>query len=189
LDKRITEEELRRRSSEVEDEVSSLEEIMAQKKLVKEGKIEVVENPRFMTEARQKELERRQRQESSTPVVKEEKRKFSLFHHHHHHRSESRPDAAIQKFMVEQNQEAGGASAVPPPSDAISDSPSKPTSSPPKLSSSPSKGWFIGGLKGFFGPRQSTPQSSPTRQRSTKSTKTITAVINDRNLPLTTRTL
>ena len=37
-----------------------------------EGKIEVVENPRFMTEARRKELERRQRtREESTPVVKE----------------------------------------------------------------------------------------------------------------------
>jgi hypothetical protein len=54
LDKKITEEELRRRRSEVEDEVGSLEEIMVQKTFVKEGKIEVVENPRFMTEARRK---------------------------------------------------------------------------------------------------------------------------------------
>jgi hypothetical protein len=89
LDKKITEEELRRRSSEVEDEASSFEEIMVQKKLVKEGKIEVVENPRFMTEARRKELERRRKEESSTAVVKEEKRKFSLFPHHH--RSKSNP--------------------------------------------------------------------------------------------------
>jgi hypothetical protein len=117
LDKKITEEELRRRSSEVEDEVSSLEEIMAQKKLVKEGKIEVVENPRFMTEARWKELERRQRQESSTPAVKEEKKIFSLFPHHH--RSESHPDAANQQPVVEQEQEVLRVSAVPPPSEAM----------------------------------------------------------------------
>ena len=51
---------------------------------MKERTIEVVENPRFMTEARRKEREReRLRGEStstSTPVEKEEKRKFfSLF--------------------------------------------------------------------------------------------------------------
>jgi hypothetical protein len=99
----------------------------------------------------------------------------------HHHGSESQAAAAIQQPVVEQEQEVQGVSAVPPPSSAVSDSPSKATGSPPKLSSSPSKGWFIGGLT--FGPRQSTPQSSPTRQRSTKSTKTTTAVVNDRNLP------
>ena len=65
---------------EIDDEVSSFEEIKVQKKLVKEGKIEVVQNPRVMTEARSRELERRQRQKyGSTPVVKEEKKKFSLF--------------------------------------------------------------------------------------------------------------
>ena len=42
------------------------------------------------------------------------------------------------------------------------------------------KRWFIGGLNGFFGARQlPAAQSSPTRQRSTKSTKTI--VIDNRN--------
>jgi hypothetical protein len=96
LDKKITEEELRRSSEQevVVDEVSSFEEIMVQKKLVKEGKIKVVENPRFLMEARRKELERR-RKEESTPVVKEEKKKFSLFPHHHH-RSESQAAAEIQ---------------------------------------------------------------------------------------------
>jgi hypothetical protein len=68
--------------------VSSFEEVEVQKKLVKEA-IEVVEDPRYMTEARRKEPELRQRQkEESTSVVKKEKRKFSLFPHHHH-RSES----------------------------------------------------------------------------------------------------
>ena len=52
LDKKITEEELRKRSSEREDEVSSLEEVQVQKKLVKGVKIEVTENPKFMSEAR-----------------------------------------------------------------------------------------------------------------------------------------
>jgi len=67
--------------------VSSFDEVRVQKKLVKEGKIEVVENPRFMMDARPKELERRQR-------------KISLFPHHHH-RSESHA-AAIQQPAVKQ---------------------------------------------------------------------------------------
>jgi hypothetical protein len=54
LDKKIAEEELRSSEGEVEDEVSSFEEVKVQK-LVKEGKIEVAENPRFMMEARRKE--------------------------------------------------------------------------------------------------------------------------------------
>jgi len=63
---------------------------------------------------------------------------------------------------------------------------SKFISSPPQHSGSPSKAWFLGSLKGFFGSRRpSTPQSSPTRQRSTKTTASatiITAVFNNRNL-------
>jgi hypothetical protein len=44
-----------------------------QKTLVKDGKIKVVENSRFMMEAKRKDLDRRQRQkEESTPVVKQE---------------------------------------------------------------------------------------------------------------------
>jgi hypothetical protein len=44
---------------EVEDEMSSFKEVKGiQKKLVKEGNVEVVENPTFMTETRRKELER-----------------------------------------------------------------------------------------------------------------------------------
>jgi hypothetical protein len=73
---------LRRNSEqqEVDDEVSSFEEVNAQKKFMKKGKIEMVENARFMTEARRKELERRQRQKKeSTPVVKEEKEKRKFF--------------------------------------------------------------------------------------------------------------
>jgi hypothetical protein len=169
-----------RRSSEqqeVDDEVSSFEEVKVQKKLVKEGEIDVVENPRFMTEARRKELERRQRQkEESMPVVKEENRKFSLFPHQHH-RSKFHPAAAIQQPAVEQEQQVQGESPVPPPSEG---SPSKAAGSPSKPSSSPSKGWFISSLKGFFGPRQ---LPSPTRQRSTKSTKTTTTTVIINNLP------
>ena len=67
LDEKITEEELRKRSSEweVEDEVTSFEEVEAQKKLLKEGNIEVLESPRFITEARPKELERGRGRERS----------------------------------------------------------------------------------------------------------------------------
>jgi hypothetical protein len=83
LDKKITEEELKQKSSErkVEDETSSFEEVKVQKKLMKEG--EVVENPMFMTEARRKEQEQERLKEESTskstPTVKEEKRKSSFF--------------------------------------------------------------------------------------------------------------
>jgi len=92
---------------EFDDEVSSCEEVKVQKKLVKE----LVDNLRFMAEARQKELKRRQMQkEGSTPVVKEEKRIFSLFPYHCH-RSESA--AAMQQLPVKQEQEVQGVPAVP----------------------------------------------------------------------------
>jgi len=56
----------------VDDEVSSFEEVEVQKQLVKQGKIEVTEIPRFMMEARRKELEQWQWQKvESTLVVKE----------------------------------------------------------------------------------------------------------------------
>jgi hypothetical protein len=43
--------------------VSNLEEVKVKKKLVKEGKIEVVENPKYMTERRE---ERQRLKEEST---------------------------------------------------------------------------------------------------------------------------
>ena len=46
------------------NEVSSFEEVRVQKKLAKEGKIEVMVNPTFMTEARRKELEGERSRES-----------------------------------------------------------------------------------------------------------------------------
>jgi hypothetical protein len=96
----------------IEDELSSFEQVEVQKKSVTERKIEVVENPRFVMKARQKELEQRQRQrEESTSMVKEEKN-FSLFPHHHH-RSESQAAAAIQEIAVEQEQQVQGVSATP----------------------------------------------------------------------------
>jgi hypothetical protein len=172
LDRRITEEELRRRSEEggVEDEVSSIEEVKARKKLVKEGKIEVVENPKFMTEARRKELERERLREASTPtstpVVREEKKKFSFFPNPHLRRNEAEGHAAPanQQPVVEHEEEeewevVAGASAVPPSSEGdspsnVTGSPAKHTGSPTKHTGSPSRGWFMSGLKGFFGPRQ-----------------------------------
>jgi len=136
-------------------------------------------------EARRKELGRRQWQKKeSTPVLKE-KKKFSLFPHHHH-RSESHGAAAIQLPVVEQDQQIQDVSAVPPPLER-----SPPSIVPklrvllPKLSVFVTTGWFVGNLKGFFGLRQlPTAQSSPTRQGSTKSTKTTTTivVVNNRNL-------
>jgi len=143
--------------------------------------IEVVEGPRYMTDARQKEPERRQRQkEESTPVVKG---KFSPVSSSSSQERVSRrrsdPPAVLQEQQVQ------GVSAIlpplerSPPSRAMG-SPSKATTSPLKPSSSPSKGWFIGSLKGFFAPRQlPTAQFSPTRQSSTKSTKTTTTTVVD----------
>jgi len=159
---------------QVDDEVSSCEETKVQKRLVKE----LVDNPRFMTEARWKELEPRQRQkEESTPVVKEEERTLSLFPYHRH-RSESA--AAMQQPTVKQEQQVQGASAVPPPPSEGSPpskatgSPSKAIGSPSKPNNAPSNRWFIGGLKWVFSARQlPTAQSSPTRHRSTKSTKAV----------------
>ena len=92
---------------------------------MKQGKIEVAENPRFMVEARRKELEQRQMQrqkEESMPVVKE-KRNFSLFPHHHH-RSEFHGAAAIQLPAVEQEQQIQDVLEHSPPSKATG-SPSK----------------------------------------------------------------
>ena len=98
--------------------MSNFEELKVQKQLVKERKIEVVENPRFITEAR----------------WKQEKKKFSLFPHHH--KNESRAAAAIQQPAVDQEQQVQSVSAVPPPSEGSL--PSKATGSPSKPSSSPS---------------------------------------------------
>ena len=80
MDKKI---ELRKGSleGEVEDEISSFKEVKGvQKKLVKEGSVEVVENPTFITEMRRKELERERLRDESTstsiPVVKEDNRNW-----------------------------------------------------------------------------------------------------------------
>jgi hypothetical protein len=109
-------------------------------------------------------------------VAKEKKRKFLLFPCHRH-RSESHAAAAIQQPAVQQEQQVQGVSAVLPSFEGF----------PPfKATGSPSKGWFVASLKWFFGPRQlPAVQSSPTRQRSTKSKKTTitSVVVNNRNFP------
>jgi hypothetical protein len=89
-DKKMAEDLRSSEQQEVDDEVSSFEELKVQKQLVKRGKIEVPENPMFMTEARRR---RQWRKEESTPVVKE-KRNFSLFPRHH--RNEPHAAAANQ---------------------------------------------------------------------------------------------
>jgi hypothetical protein len=104
LDKKFTEEELKKRSleGEVEDEVSSLEEFKVQKKLVKEVEIEVMENSRFMSEAR---------------------RKLSFSPHPRHRRGElgAHAASAIQQPVVKHEQERkpevmGASGVLPPPS-------------------------------------------------------------------------
>ena len=146
---------------EVDDDVSNFYEVKVQKQLVKQGRLEVAENPRFIMEAKRKELERRQWQKVEPTPVKE-KMKFSLLPHHHH-RSESHGAAAIQLPAVEQEQQIQDVSAVSPPLER-----SSPSIVPklrvflPKLSVFVTTEWFVSSLKGFFGLRQlHTAQSSP----------------------------
>ena len=143
MDKKITEDELRKRSleGEVEDEMSSFEEVKrVLKKLMEEENVEVVENPTFMMETRRKELEReRLRDESmsmSIPVVVEDKKKFLIFIIAGvRGESEGHIAAAIQQPVVdheeEREREVMGTSVVPPPPSEGSPS-SKVGGSPPK---------------------------------------------------------
>ena len=187
LSKKITEEEQRKRSSEgeVEDELASFEEVKTQKELLKEGKLEVVENQRFIMEARRKGLEwgkeRQRLREESIPTPVKEKRKFSLFPHPRRRRngSEAHAAAAIQQLVVKQERErevVTGVSAVPTPEGSSPSS--QATGPPPKWSRSLSNGQFLGSLKEFFGPHQpSTPHGPPTRQRSTEATTNANTTI------------
>ncbi|KDR72846.1 hypothetical protein GALMADRAFT_252135 [Galerina marginata CBS 339.88] len=196
LERRITEEELRKASSsdghgrhervgpeEDEDAGSSTEdELKVEKKLVKEGKLALVENPRFMTEARKKELERekeesekrrkeeevkvrkekgkgKEKEKESKPVdevVKEKKEKdkkpFSFLHSHR----PAQPQQPGTSAITGTHAHVGFADAEErhPPSKSTNSSPSKS---------------FLGSLRGFFGGKQ----SSPSRSRS--SSKDVTA--------------
>ncbi|KAF4622294.1 hypothetical protein D9613_009204 [Agrocybe pediades] len=141
-------------SDEVEDEE---ELVRREKKLVKEGKLAVVENPRFMSEARRKELEKeKEREEEERRRVKEKekerekdkdkekekeekKKRFTLFHTNSH---------------SSQQQQQHGRSA------SVSFAGTGTTETPP--SPSPSKSGFFGSLKGLFSNR---PLASPTRKK------------------------
>ena len=143
MDKKITKDELRKRSSEggVEDEMSSFEEVKrVLKKLMEEGNVEVVENPTFMMETRRKELERERLRDESTsmsiPVVVEDKKKFLIIIIAGvRGESEAHIAAAIQQPVVdheeEREREVMGTSVVPPPPSEGSPS-SKVGGSPPK---------------------------------------------------------
>lgn len=155
LERRITEDsqEDRQRNSHEQSEVSSFEEVKEETKLVEEGKLAVVENPRFLTEARRREMEKEKekakkeeaernrkgkgREADEEPATRErEKKRFTFFH-------SSKADRNLP-------QEAH-ASAITSPSESINNGDK----------SSPSKG-FIGSLRGFFGGKS--PRASPSQQ-------------------------
>ncbi|KAF9478743.1 hypothetical protein BDN70DRAFT_728459 [Pholiota conissans] len=107
LERRITEDsqEDRQRNSAVpnqDDDIDSFDDVKEEQKLVQEGKLAIVENPRFMSEARKREIERekeraaRKEEEERRKLEKgkqretgesekepgSDKKRFSLFHHH-----------------------------------------------------------------------------------------------------------
>ncbi|PPQ68991.1 hypothetical protein CVT26_001925, partial [Gymnopilus dilepis] len=192
LERRITEEDIRKlshssdRSNEGE-EGSSLEEeeTRDETKLVKEGKLEVVENPRFMSEERKREVEREKRRseeaekkrkekeerearerEAKEREAKEkegtkEKKRFGFFHSSSPSRSQTHPQPQPRSQPSQQaaaEEEHEHEQHVRFTDEFAGDSPSK------LKHPSPSKGRFLGGLKTFFGGKQGsgqTPSPSP----------------------------
>ena len=119
-------------------------------------KIEVMKNPRFMSEARRKELEwgkeKRLREESTSMPVVKEKRKLSSSHPHHRRGElEAHAASAIQQPVWIMNKN-GSRKLWVHPVFFLPPLPSKVTSPPAKQSGSPFKGWFHGSLKGSLGP-------------------------------------
>ncbi|CAA7266711.1 unnamed protein product [Cyclocybe aegerita] len=174
LERRITEEELKRASAEIavqgkgqeEDEDGSTEE--DDHRLVSGGKLAVVENPRFMSEARKRELEKeRERAEKERREEAERERRRAEEAEREQRRKEKEEEKRKGKQkeeeeerVVEPTKEKNRFSLRPqkhhaPESGRPEDSPTKtdvPTSSPSKPTSntSPSKGLF-GTLRGLFG--------------------------------------
>ena len=149
-----------------EDEDDSELPVEVEDQLIKQGKLAVVENPRFMSEERKKELER----QTKVSGAEKDDQKFS----------ESEPGKKNFSFLQQHKRAGtqdttGHVSFAPVPS-ATSTTPSTPKGSPSKAGeslpnssppkTSPSKRFF-GSLKGLFGarpPEVSSPQvrdSSP----------------------------
>ncbi|KAF5319482.1 hypothetical protein D9619_008759 [Psilocybe cf. subviscida] len=187
LERRITEEDVRRRSlggtSQKSDDASDRED-----KLLQEGKLEVVENPRFMSEARRKEIEAEkekeheqaqrtaeagvsrapeavQRQSSGTldtgkqkPVIVDDD-------------VERTPGKEKKRFAFfhsgKDTTPTKGAESRPPMRRAHdSDAHLSVSDAGKSTNTSPSKGGFFGGIKNLFAPRQlpSHPEpSSPSK--------------------------
>ena len=71
--------------------MTSFEEIKAERKLLREGNIQVVENPRFMTGKNGRRWSggrRDRRREEPTPTLVKQNRNFSLFPYPHHRRGQ-----------------------------------------------------------------------------------------------------
>ncbi|KJA16628.1 hypothetical protein HYPSUDRAFT_288126 [Hypholoma sublateritium FD-334 SS-4] len=157
LERRITEdsqEDKRRNSGAPSDDVSSFEEVRQESQLLEEGKLALVENPRFLSEARRREIEKEKekaRREEEERMRREkgklregddklirEKKRFGLFHH-------AKPD----QEHAQEARGAGPASATGSPGDQ----------------GSPSKS-FLGSIRGLFSTKARTAsasQQSPSR--------------------------
>ncbi|KAH9475290.1 hypothetical protein JR316_0012401 [Psilocybe cubensis] len=182
LERRITEEEMRSASQDTQrggeearqdDGASSTEDELEQEgKLIQEGKLEVVENPRFLTESRKKELEKEEREKAEEAkrakgkgkakdededgeTKGKEKKRFPFFHSHSSSHSHIARPAQVQ--AVDEQQGNGHVSFATPES---------PLDEAPKSSNaSPSKG-FLGSIKGLFVSRH--PKDSPSSPLRTK---------------------
>ncbi|PPQ69400.1 hypothetical protein CVT25_004632 [Psilocybe cyanescens] len=201
LERRITEEEMRRSSEEpqramggVDDDhdggSSTEEELEEGKKMIQEGKLEVVENPRFLSEARRKELEKEKEERERAARVEEErawvrasekakekakdeedgaedgkskeneKKRFPFFHSSSH--SQSARSAQAQAADKQQ----GNGRVTFAPESPQDDADGHGQRLPKSASASPSKG-FLGSIKGLFGGSKQAKDgpSSPLRSR------------------------
>ena len=168
IERRITEEEIRKSlsaedgpiaatvskgdgsSDEIDDDIL----LRKQKELVKEGKLAVVENPRFMSETRRRELEREQEEQERRRLKEEERsrinemekgekrKKFTLFHSSAHHgRSAS---VSVVSTVTP--------GTLPAKVDDTGSSPS------------PNKSGFLGSLKGLFTNRTPSSPATPVKK-------------------------
>lgn len=159
-----------------EEEEEDFDSVLSEE-LIKQGKLAVVENPRFMSEQRRKELEKKsmkqpdvEQQKSEEPELEpapEEKKSFSFLPQH--------------KRTGTQDTSGRVSFATPTPKS----SPSKgggetlPYTSPSKTS--PSKR-FLGSLKGLFGGSRPSPEdSSPPRSRFRAPPPTPSPIVNFNN--------
>ena len=143
-----------------DDEDDSEFPIEVEDQLIKQGKLAVVENPRFMSEERKRELEREREkwakqpsdaekgQQKSEPEPEPEPGKKGFSFLQQHKRTGTQDTAGRVTFASVSSSAATPSTPKSSPSKAVAGEKPLPNSSPPKTS--PSKRFF-GSLKGLFG--------------------------------------